>query len=94
MGAVFNLVYVSNGASLHIWDSLGFQRVGLSCVPLSSNLSCSLSLSLLRRGRTNPSLRLTTDALLSITVPEAGLLKKADGSGEEYTDAVVFYKKF
>jgi len=27
-------------------------------------------------------------------IPEAGLLKKADGSGEEYVDAIVFYKKF
>lgn len=28
-GSVFNLVYVSNVASVKIWDSLGFQRVGL-----------------------------------------------------------------
>lgn len=28
-GSVFNLVYVSNFASLKIWDSLDFQRVGL-----------------------------------------------------------------
>ncbi|CED85087.1 Acyl-CoA N-acyltransferase [Phaffia rhodozyma] len=27
-------------------------------------------------------------------IPEAGLLKKADGSGEEFVDAIVFYKKF
>ncbi|KAL8284238.1 hypothetical protein RQP46_004987 [Phenoliferia psychrophenolica] len=27
--SVFNLVYVSNAASLKIWDSLGFNRVGL-----------------------------------------------------------------
>lgn len=27
--SVFNLVYVSNTASLRIWDSLGFNRVGL-----------------------------------------------------------------
>jgi ribosomal protein S18 acetylase RimI-like enzyme len=28
-GSVFNLVYVSNVASVKIWDSLGFKRVGL-----------------------------------------------------------------
>lgn len=28
-GSVFNLVYVSNTASLRIWDSLGFERAGL-----------------------------------------------------------------
>ncbi|GAA5831877.1 hypothetical protein JCM11251_003918 [Rhodosporidiobolus azoricus] len=28
-GSVFNLVYVSNVASVRIWDSLGFKRVGL-----------------------------------------------------------------
>jgi ribosomal protein S18 acetylase RimI-like enzyme len=27
--SVFNLVYVSNVASLKIWDALGFQRAGL-----------------------------------------------------------------
>lgn len=27
--SVFNLVYVSNVASLRIWDALGFSRVGL-----------------------------------------------------------------
>ncbi|WWC62075.1 uncharacterized protein I303_104665 [Kwoniella dejecticola CBS 10117] len=27
-GSVFNLVYKNNGASLAIWDQLGFQRVG------------------------------------------------------------------
>lgn len=26
---MFNLVYVSNTASLRIWDSLGFERAGL-----------------------------------------------------------------
>lgn len=28
-GSVFNLVYADNPASLRIWDSLGFQRVGI-----------------------------------------------------------------
>jgi len=28
-GSVFNLVYADNTASLRIWDTLGFQRVGL-----------------------------------------------------------------
>jgi ribosomal protein S18 acetylase RimI-like enzyme len=28
-GSVFNLVYADNAASLKIWDTLGFQRVGL-----------------------------------------------------------------
>lgn len=28
-GSVFNLVYVSNTASLRIWDALGFERAGL-----------------------------------------------------------------
>ncbi|GAA5952903.1 hypothetical protein JCM21900_004259 [Sporobolomyces salmonicolor] len=28
-GSVFNLVYVSNEASVRIWDALGFKRVGL-----------------------------------------------------------------
>lgn len=28
-GSVFNLVYVSNVASVKIWDGLGFQRAGL-----------------------------------------------------------------
>jgi hypothetical protein len=27
-------------------------------------------------------------------IPRAGRLKKADGSGEEWTDAIVFYKSF
>lgn len=27
--SVFNLVYINNTASLRIWDSLGFSRVGL-----------------------------------------------------------------
>lgn len=27
-------------------------------------------------------------------IPRAGRLKKADGNGEEYVDAWVFYKKF
>ena len=27
-------------------------------------------------------------------IPRAGRLRKADGSGEEYVDAWVFYKKF
>ena len=27
-------------------------------------------------------------------IPRAGRLKKADGSGEEFVDAWVFYKKF
>ena len=27
-------------------------------------------------------------------IPRAGRLNKADGSGEEYVDALVFYKKF
>jgi hypothetical protein len=28
-GSVFNLVYADNPASLKIWDTLGFQRIGL-----------------------------------------------------------------
>ena len=28
-GSVFNLVYEDNPASLKIWDTLGFQRIGL-----------------------------------------------------------------
>lgn len=27
-------------------------------------------------------------------IPRAGRLKKTDGSGEEYVDAIVFYKRF
>jgi len=27
-------------------------------------------------------------------IPGAGKLKKADGSGEEYVDAIIFYKNF
>lgn len=27
-GSIFNLVYVSNVASMRIWESLGFQQVG------------------------------------------------------------------
>jgi RimJ/RimL family protein N-acetyltransferase len=28
-GSVFNLVYISNTASVRIWDQLGFTRAGL-----------------------------------------------------------------
>lgn len=28
-GSVFNLVYADNPGSLKIWDSLGFQRIGV-----------------------------------------------------------------
>jgi L-amino acid N-acyltransferase YncA len=45
-----------NAASLKLWDTLGFQRVGL--------------------------------------IPQAGRLRTADGSGEEYVDAVVVHKSF
>lgn len=34
--SVFNLVFVTNVASLHIWDSLGFDRIGL--VPRAGRL--------------------------------------------------------
>ena len=34
--SMFNLVFVSNKGSLHLWDSLGFQRVGM--VPQAGNL--------------------------------------------------------
>lgn len=36
--SVFNLVYVTNVASLKIWDSLGFKRAGL--VPKAGRLRC------------------------------------------------------
>lgn len=55
-GSVFNLVYVSNEASVRIWDGLGFQRAGL--------------------------------------IPGAGKLKRKDGEGEEFVDAIVFFKSF
>ncbi|GAA5864583.1 hypothetical protein JCM3774_005174 [Rhodotorula dairenensis] len=55
-GSVFNLVYVSNEASVRIWDALGFQRAGL--------------------------------------IPGAGRLKRKDGQGEEYVDAIVYHKDF
>ncbi|GAA5980134.1 hypothetical protein JCM10908_001546 [Rhodotorula pacifica] len=55
-GSVFNLVYVSNEASVRIWDALGFTRAGL--------------------------------------IPGAGRLKRKDGEGEEYVDAIVYHKDF
>lgn len=55
-GSVFNLVYVSNAASVRIWDALGFQRAGL--------------------------------------IPGAGRLRRQDGQGDEYVDAIVFHKDF
>lgn len=55
-GSVFNLVYISNEASVRIWDALGFTRAGL--------------------------------------IPGAGRLKRKDGQGEEYVDAIVYHKDF
>ncbi|GAA6007252.1 hypothetical protein JCM11491_003063 [Sporobolomyces phaffii] len=55
-GSVFNLVYISNAASVRIWDALGFKRAGL--------------------------------------IPNAGLLRNAEGTGEEYVDAIVFHYDF
>ncbi|GAA5947141.1 hypothetical protein JCM3765_002175 [Sporobolomyces pararoseus] len=55
-GSVFNLVYISNVASVRIWDALGFKRAGL--------------------------------------IPKAGLLRNAEGTGEEYVDAIVFHYDF
>ncbi|CAD6891162.1 unnamed protein product [Tilletia laevis] len=36
--SVFNLVYVNNGASVRIWDQLGFTRAGL--IPKAGRLRC------------------------------------------------------
>lgn len=55
-GSVFNLVYVSNVASVRIWDALGFTRAGL--------------------------------------IPNAGRLRNAAGTDEEYVDAIVFHYDF
>ncbi|KAI8454545.1 hypothetical protein BY996DRAFT_7088007 [Phakopsora pachyrhizi] len=38
-GSVFNLVYTNNHSSVAIWDSLGFNRVGL--IPRAGRLKCS-----------------------------------------------------
>lgn len=49
-------MYVSNEASVRIWDALGFQRAGL--------------------------------------IPGAGRLKRKDGTGEDFVDAIVYHKDF
>ncbi|KAH8920453.1 hypothetical protein BT69DRAFT_1375033 [Atractiella rhizophila] len=54
--SVFNLVYVSNVASIRVWDQLQFIPSGI--------------------------------------IPKAGRLKTADGKGEEYVDAVVYWREF
>ncbi|KAI8807691.1 acyl-CoA N-acyltransferase [Cladochytrium replicatum] len=54
--SVFNLVFETNVASLRLWDSLGFQRVG--------------------------------------RIKKCARLKKRDGDGEEWVDAIMFQYEF
>lgn len=80
--SVFNLVYVNNTASV---------RSG--SLQVSAKLECPLPLwnhTNSFRNRIWESLNFTKAGL----IPKAGRLKRADGQGEEYVDAWVFYKSF
>ena len=78
-GSVFNLVYVNNAASIRYVDYTTFSVCILPIFLVTSPPS--------------PRLWEALGFMKAGLIPNAGRLKK-EGGGEEYVDALVFYKSF